>query len=193
MEKKAEETVAPSLAKKSSDIRLNIDRLRQSQHEQSDARMTQAQNITHSKQSEAMKHLSGKIRVQNLLITIIVKERVLDNEICLTKLTAEHIVILLDALLDSYEFTLQCLSSAPLREVLDNGNFLAFIHTHTHTLSYNSSHFVYWLACSLAVLDLLIKQKTIAISSYFETLFKFYANTSPENPRHQLAEGKLLK
>jgi hypothetical protein len=127
-EKKGEETVAPSLTKKTSDIHLNIDKLRQSQHEQSDARMTQAQSITLSKQSEAMKNLSGKIRVQNLLITIIVKERVLDNEMCLEKLTAEHIVILLDALFDSYEFTLRCLTSASLREALDNGNFLSCTH-----------------------------------------------------------------
>jgi brefeldin A-inhibited guanine nucleotide-exchange protein len=163
-EKKDGDSTGPQLLKKSSDIRLNIDKLRQSQQEQPDTKASQAHGTTISKQNETMKNLAGRIRVQNLLITIIIKERILDNDACLAKLTAEQIITILDALFDSYEFALKYLTSSTLREFLDN-----------------------------SVLDLFLKQETVAISSYFQPLFKFYSLPQSDTVRGQIAETRLLQ
>lgn len=62
--------------------------------------------------------LSGKIRVQNLLMAMI-KEKCLENKLLYPLLSTEHVVNLLDALFEAYDFAHRVLANEPIREALE--------------------------------------------------------------------------
>jgi hypothetical protein len=65
------------------------------------------------------KYLSGKIRVQNLLMAMI-KEKALENKLSYSLLNTEHIINLLDALFEAYQFAHRVLNTELVREAIDS-------------------------------------------------------------------------